>query len=59
MRPPTRAARAGLREGDVILAIGNIEVANVKEFESAQSQGSTRPSRSTCCSAAANGRSTR
>ncbi|MDQ0587123.1 DegQ family serine endoprotease [Variovorax paradoxus] len=29
------AARAGLREGDVILAVGNIEVSSVKEFESA------------------------
>jgi serine protease Do len=29
------AARAGLREGDVILAIGNTEVANVREFEAA------------------------
>jgi len=29
------AARAGLREGDVILAIANTEVANVKEFEAA------------------------
>jgi len=29
------ASRAGLREGDVILAVGNIEVANVKEFDSA------------------------
>ena len=29
------AARAGLREGDVIVAIANSEVANVKEFESA------------------------
>ena len=29
------AARAGLREGDVILAIANAEVANVKEFEAA------------------------
>lgn len=29
------AARAGLREGDVIIAIANTEVANVKEFESA------------------------
>lgn len=28
------AARAGLREGDVILALGNNEVANVKDFES-------------------------
>ncbi len=27
------AARAGLREGDVIIAISNIEVTNVKEFE--------------------------
>ncbi|MDQ7957656.1 MAG: DegQ family serine endoprotease [Pseudomonadota bacterium] len=29
------AARAGLREGDVILAVGNLEVANVKEFDAA------------------------
>lgn len=29
------AARAGLREGDVILAVGNIEVSSVKEFETA------------------------
>ncbi|MDM0114312.1 DegQ family serine endoprotease [Variovorax sp. J22R133] len=29
------AARAGLREGDVILAVGNIEIANLKEFDSA------------------------
>ena len=29
------AARAGLREGDVIIAISNIEIANVKEFEAA------------------------
>jgi serine protease Do len=28
------AARAGLREGDVILAVANIEIANVKDFES-------------------------
>lgn len=28
-----QAARAGLRQGDVILAIGNVEVATVKEFE--------------------------
>ena len=27
------AARAGLREGDVILALANLEVANVREFE--------------------------
>ncbi len=29
------AARVGLREGDVILAVGNIEVASVKEFDAA------------------------
>jgi len=29
------AARAGLREGDVIIAIGNAEVTSVKEFEAA------------------------
>ena len=29
------AARAGLREGDVILAVGNAEVSNLKEFEAA------------------------
>ena len=29
------AARAGVREGDVIVAIANVEVANVKEFEAA------------------------
>ncbi len=29
------AARAGVREGDVIVAIANVEVVNVKEFESA------------------------
>ncbi|WP_431511934.1 DegQ family serine endoprotease [Variovorax sp. DAIF25] len=29
------AARAGLREGDIILAVGNIEVLNAREFESA------------------------
>jgi serine protease Do len=28
------AARAGLREGDIILAVGNAEVANTREFES-------------------------
>jgi serine protease Do len=27
------AARAGLREGDVILAVANVEVSTVKEFE--------------------------
>jgi len=29
------AARAGLREGDVVVSIANSEVGNVKEFESA------------------------
>jgi len=29
------AARAGLKEGDVILAVGNVEVANLKEFDAA------------------------
>ncbi|WP_077002577.1 DegQ family serine endoprotease [Variovorax sp. KK3] len=29
------ATRAGLREGDIVLAVNNAEVANVKEFESA------------------------
>ena len=29
------ATRAGLKEGDVILAVGNNEIANLKEFESA------------------------
>ncbi len=29
------AARAGIREGDIIVAIGNTEVGNVKEFEAA------------------------
>ncbi|MES2581277.1 MAG: Do family serine endopeptidase [Pseudomonadota bacterium] len=29
------AARAGLREGDVILALANIDIASVKEFEAA------------------------
>ncbi|MBN8557578.1 MAG: DegQ family serine endoprotease [Burkholderiales bacterium] len=28
-------ARAGLREGDVILSIGNVEIRNVREFEAA------------------------
>ena len=32
------AARAGLREGDVILALGNAEVGSVKEFEAALSR---------------------
>jgi len=29
------AARAGLREGDVIVAISNVEVTGTKEFEAA------------------------
>lgn len=29
------AARAGLREGDVVLAVSNVEVANLKEFDAA------------------------
>ena len=29
------AERAGIREGDIIVAIGNTEVNNVKEFEAA------------------------
>ncbi|RIX75739.1 DegQ family serine endoprotease [Acidovorax cavernicola] len=29
------AARAGLREGDIIMAVGNLEVANAREFEAA------------------------
>ena len=29
------AARAGVREGDVIVAIANMEVASVKEFDAA------------------------
>jgi serine protease Do len=28
-------ARAGLREGDVIVAVGNVEVNNVRDFEQA------------------------
>lgn len=32
------AARAGLREGDVVLAVANLEVANVKGFEAALSK---------------------
>ena len=38
------AARAGLREGDVIVAIGNAEVASVREFESAPAKaGKDKP----------------
>ena len=29
------AARAGMREGDVIVSVGNVEVANLREFEAA------------------------
>ena len=32
------AARAGIREGDVIVAVANVEVTNVKEFEAALSK---------------------
>jgi serine protease Do len=32
------AARAGLREGDVIMTVANVEVANVREFEVALSK---------------------
>ena len=32
------AARAGMREGDVILAVANVEVASVKDFESVLSK---------------------
>ena len=32
------AARAGLREGDIIVALANTEVASVKELESALSK---------------------
>lgn len=32
------AARAGLREGDVVLAVANAEVTNVKGFEAALSK---------------------
>ena len=29
------AARSGLREGDVILSVGNVEIRNPREFEAA------------------------
>ena len=32
------AARAGIRENDVIVAIGNTEISNVREFEAAVSK---------------------
>ncbi len=32
------ATRAGLREGDVIVSVGNTEVANVREFDAAISK---------------------
>ena len=35
IRAATAAARAGLREGDVILSVGNVEIGNVREFEAA------------------------
>ena len=28
-------ARAGLREGDVIVAVGNVDIGNVRDFEQA------------------------
>ncbi len=38
------AARAGLREGDVILAVANVEVNSVKEFEAVMSKSdNTKP----------------
>ncbi len=38
------AARVGLREGDVILAVGNVEVTSVKEFDAAVSKADrTKP----------------
>jgi serine protease Do len=36
------AARAGLREGDVIVGLGNSEVTNVKEFEAAAAKADRR-----------------
>ncbi len=32
------AARAGLREGDIILALGNVEITSIKDFESVLSK---------------------
>ena len=32
------AARAGLREGDIVLALANTEVSNVKEFDAVLSK---------------------
>jgi serine protease Do len=46
------AQRAGIREGDIIVAIGNTEITNVKEFDAA-SPRSTRARPSRCCCAAA------
>jgi serine protease Do len=52
------ASRAGLKEGDVIVAIANSEVTSVKEFEAALAKiDKTKPS--TCCFAAVSGRNTR
>jgi serine protease Do len=49
------AARAGIREGDVIVAIGNVEVAGVKEFEACVAKiDKSKPVLS--CSAVASGR---
>jgi serine protease Do len=39
------AARAGIREGDVIVAIGNTEVSNMKEFEAAVAKAGPQQAR--------------
>ena len=52
------AAVAGLREGDVVLAISNVEVANVKDFE-ARWRSRTRASLSAFFSVEATGRNMR
>ena len=39
-----QAARSGLREGDVILALANVDVASVKEFEAALAKHDKLPS---------------
>ncbi|UUZ63089.1 Do family serine endopeptidase [Polaromonas sp. P1-6] len=52
------AARAGLREGDVIVAIANSEIATVKE-STLRWQKLTRPNQSICFSVAVSGRSMR
>jgi serine protease Do len=37
------ALRAGVREGDIIVAIGNTEINSVKEFRGGRRQSWTRP----------------